>query len=51
MPRIMGCWTMFVLSMKFRSVLTITCGYEWLFDGGFLVEQCFAIVVVLKLLH
>ena len=30
--------TLFVLLLKFGAVLSIICGYEWLFDGGFLVE-------------
>ena len=29
--------TLFVLLLKFGAVLSIICGYEWLFDGGFLV--------------
>ena len=29
--------TLFVLLLKFATVLSIICGYEWLFDGGFLV--------------
>ena len=29
--------TLFVLSLKFGAVLGIICGYEWLFDGCFLV--------------
>ena len=27
-----------VLLLKFGAVLSIICGYEWLFEGGFLVE-------------
>ena len=29
--------TLFVLLLKFGAVLSIICGYEWLFDSGFLV--------------
>ena len=29
--------TLFLLLLKFGAVLSIICGYEWLFDGGFLV--------------
>ena len=30
--------TLFVLLLKFGAVLGIICGYEWLSDGGFLLE-------------
>ena len=30
--------TLSVLLLKFGAVLSIICGYEWLFDGGFLVD-------------
>ena len=30
--------TLFVLLLKSGAVLRIVCGYEWLFDGGLLVE-------------
>ena len=37
MPRTNPAGTLFVLLLKFGAVLSIICGYEWLFDGGFLV--------------
>ena len=30
--------TLFALLLKFGAVLSIICGSEWLFDGGFMVE-------------
>ena len=30
--------TLFVLMLKFGAILNIICGYERLFDGGFILE-------------
>ena len=34
---------LFVLLLKFGAVLSIICGYEWLFDGGFILEEYTAV--------
>ena len=34
---------LFVLLLKFGAALSIICGYEWIFDDGFLL-QCIIIV-------